>query len=201
MRSFLFILCFLLGADFCLLPECMAASVNEVPAMDDPAQVFVPQKAAVTVDMGTSIMSHVGSSVFVQPTIMKQVSPRLRLAASLRYTRYDLKPLPWTTYEESGDNASVRLSVAGIYDINDKWTVWGAVTHQMGDARFGFAAPYDSFTLGAEYRPNDCTWIRAEVNVQRGSGLLWGPYLYDDAWLYGRPWYAFNSPFLSTCIW
>lgn len=202
MRRFLFILCFLMGAPFCLSLDCMAAPSDDVPVVDDPARVFVPQKAAVTVNMGVTLMEHFGSASFVQPTIVKQVSPRLRLAASLRYTRYDLKPTPWTIYDDAGEHAGVRMSVAGIYDFNEKWTIWGAVTRQMGDARYGLAAPFESYTLGAEYRPNEWTFVRAEVNMQRGKGLPWGSCLYSDAsWLYGQPWCAFDSPFCTTFMW
>ena len=156
----------------------------------DLSQSLVPERAQVTLGMGTSFISHIGSSYFVEPTIRKQISPRLQMAAALRYARYDLKPLPWATYESPSDLSSVRVSLAGIYRINEKWTVWGSVTHQSGDARFGPASSYDVYSLGAEYRPNESTWVRAEVSVAKGLMPYWGPYAYGAFYpLYDAPWY------------
>ncbi|MCR5713792.1 MAG: hypothetical protein K6F98_02515 [Bacteroidales bacterium] len=162
----------------------------ETPDGAGPAPSLVPERAQVTLGMGTSFVSHIGSSYFVEPTIRKQISPRLQMAAALRYARYDLKPLPWATYESDGDLSSVRVSLAGIYRINEKWTVWGSVTHQFGDARFGPASSYDVYSLGAEYRPNESTWVRAELSVAKGLAPYWGPYAYGAFYpFYDAPWY------------
>lgn len=168
---------FLLTAALVLAVSLRMSAAPATPGDDVPSPSLVPERAQVTFGMGTSFISHIGSSYFVEPTIRKQISPRLQMAAALRYARYDLKPLPWTTYETS-DMSSVRVSLAGIYRISEKWTVWGSVTHQFGDARFGPAAPYDVYTLGAEYRPNESTWVRAEVSVAKGLMPYLGPYAY-----------------------
>ena len=165
---------------------------------------WTPEKARVGVDMGVSVLSDIGNIAYVRPTIVKQVSPRLAVAAAVRYTRCDLKPLPWMVYDAQHDQQSVQLSVAGIYKINDKWKVWGAVSRQMTNREEGcpFAGPYESYTIGALYHPNPSTWLRAELNYTRASyfGNPFLAYAYPAGGYPGNFWMRpytglFNDPF------